>query len=415
VKIRSLSIYANYLCGHSGACCTSGWPIPVERETYARLQDALADGRMHVPELRPGTGPDLKVGAYETRHGTEARNGDRAPDGAAARFVTSAEAPVETPVLTAIDEHGACAFYERGRRRCAIHRQMGEGLLPVACRQFPRVSLLDARGLSVSLSHFCPTAAALLFEEGQLTVAEMPPAFPSDFSYDPLDAREALPPLLRPTLLLDLPTFAAWEREVVRLCGEPGCAAEDAVRRVVAFTEALRQWKPGRETAGEAVAAAIGEARATPPGEQHAFDAVRAIEQHALALGAVPAGLTAPGTFHGGEAARLDARFVADRWPLFASPLRRYLAAKAFGSWLAYQGRGLRTLVALLTVALSSVRLHAGGECARHETPLDRNALVAAIRATDELLVHLASRQALANALGVAEGALAAPGPLDVP
>jgi hypothetical protein len=99
-----------------------------------------------------------------------------------------------------------------------------------------------------------------------------------------------------------------------------------------------------------------------------------------------------------------DTRWVADSWPAFATPVRRFLAAKAFGSWLAYQGRGVRTLAFSLEVALSVLRLNCAAQCEAAARPLDRALFIEAVRRTDELLVHLASREALARALSRVEG-----------
>jgi hypothetical protein len=119
-----------------------------------------------------------------------------------------------------------------------------------------------------------------------------------------------------------------------------------------------------------------------------------------------------PAPIEANRIAEGDARFVADGWPLFAPTVRRYLAAKIFGSWLAYQGRGLRTIVFSASVALSLVRAHAAVDCARRAHPLDRHALTTAIRRADELLLHLASPQPLADELSRIETSLAGPGPL---
>jgi hypothetical protein len=122
---------------------------------------------------------------------------------------------------------------------------------------------------------------------------------------------------------------------------------------------------------------------------------------YALALSAVPAGLT-----HGevpDELEALDARYVEPCWNRHAAPLRRYLSARLFGSWTAYQGRGLRTVVASLLCALAVVRIEAVRACATAARPLDAGLLRDAIRQGDLLLVHKADRQALASALSAAE------------
>ncbi|MGE5360921.1 MAG: hypothetical protein ACM3NQ_18035, partial [Bacteroidales bacterium] len=52
LPVRSLSIHAHYSCRHSGACCTAGWPIPVEPDTTRGLLEAVAEGRLRVGTAR---------------------------------------------------------------------------------------------------------------------------------------------------------------------------------------------------------------------------------------------------------------------------------------------------------------------------------------------------------------------------
>src|SRR4029079_19557488 len=44
--VRSLDFHAAYRCRHSGACCTSNWPIPVEADRAARIRGAIATGAL---------------------------------------------------------------------------------------------------------------------------------------------------------------------------------------------------------------------------------------------------------------------------------------------------------------------------------------------------------------------------------
>ena len=69
--------------------------------------------------------------------------------------------------------------------------------------------------------------------------------------------------------------------------------------------------------------------------------------------------------------------------------MKRWLAARAFGSWIAYQGNGLRTIVRYLRACLNAFEV----ELARDHTPLE------AIRRADLLIVHESSSQQLANLL----------------
>ena len=124
-SVRALSIHADYRCRHAGACCTSAWDIPVEPGTEERLRAGLPTGAVG---LRPIAG---------------------LPHGAR--------------VVLRTDSRGRCAFLEGGpaHHLCAVHREMGEEALPSACRHFPRVVTLSPLGVSVTLSHYCPTAAGM--------------------------------------------------------------------------------------------------------------------------------------------------------------------------------------------------------------------------------------------------------------
>ena len=111
---------------------------------------------------------------------------------------------------------GACGFFERDSRLCAIHRDGGSAALPATCRIFPRLVLHDARGTFVSLSHFCPTAAAMLFDApGPDAIVDAPASLTGEGRLDGLDATDAWPPLLRTSVLMDLDAYAAWEERAV--------------------------------------------------------------------------------------------------------------------------------------------------------------------------------------------------------
>ena len=85
-------------------------------------------------------------------------------------------------------------------------------------------------------------------------------------------------------------------------------------------------------------------------------------------------------------------------WASFTVPLNRYLAAKAFASWTAYQGRGIATIVRSLEVALALVRVEASRQCRDARRDLDRELLLEAIRSADFALNHLAVGEDIAEA-----------------
>ena len=90
-------------------------------------------------------------------------------------------------------------------------------------------------------------------------------------------------------------------------------------------------------------------------------------------------------------------------WARFFAPLNRYLAAKAFASWTAYQGRGVATIVRGLEAALALVRVEAARQCRDAARPLDADLLLEAFRQADFILNHLAVGEDLAAAWSVAE------------
>src|SRR5215204_5054161 len=158
MRAYCLSVHATYRCAHAGACCTAGWPIPIEPE-----------------KLRAVWGLARTAGT---------------PDDD--RFV---------PVAA----DGGCVFFDRADGRlCAIQRDAGVALMPDACRNFPRVTLRDARGIFITLSHFCPTAARLLLTSRDIAIVEAPPSLSLDGGAEGLDATAVMPPLLRRGMLMDL-------------------------------------------------------------------------------------------------------------------------------------------------------------------------------------------------------------------
>jgi hypothetical protein len=122
--------------------------------------------------------------------------------------------PLTTPWQTAestlaIDTAGRCTFH---RGQCGVYESR-----PQSCRHFPYVCLIDARGVSVSLSHYCPTAASLLFEhEGPIEIVEGPAPVVGLEIPEGLDARESLPPRESERRLMSLDDFSRWEGEQVQ-------------------------------------------------------------------------------------------------------------------------------------------------------------------------------------------------------
>ena len=90
-------------------------------------------------------------------------------------------------------------------------------------------------------------------------------------------------------------------------------------------------------------------------------------------------------------------------WGGWSRPLRHYVAAKAFASWTAYQGRGLRSIVRGLEAAVALVRVEASRQCREAARGLDQQLLLEAFRQADFALNHLAVGEDLADAWSAAE------------
>jgi len=290
VRVRCLSVHAPYRCAHAGSCCRAGWAIPVEEALIAPLRTI----GIHI-------GPDR---------------------------------------LAPAEPDGQCLFFEAGAGRlCTIHRLGGPSLLPSACRHFPRVVVRDPRGASVTLSHFCPTAAGLLFGRVPLAIVDAPPSLAVDGALEGLDATEVLPPLLARGVLIDWDGYSAWEEAAVALFdGHPD--PERAVDALVRATDACRAWRPGGETLASAVRRAFADARSGDRGGTNCWN---------------------------GQGRAVSA----------------FLAAHAFASWAAYEPDGLRSVAGAVEAALGTLR----GQIEDPDS-VTREALIAAMSATDLRLRH---------------------------
>jgi len=94
---------------------------------------------------------------------------------------------------------------------------------------------------------------------------------------------------------------------------------------------------------------------------------------------------------------------VREAWHEHRAPVNRFLAAKAFASWTAYQGRGVKTIVRGLEAALALVRVEAARQCRTAARPLDRELLLEAFRQADFTLNHLAVGEDLAKTWSLVE------------
>lgn len=289
-----LSTHATYGCRDRGACCTAGWPIPIEVDALSAAEAAIASGRL-LPVVR-----------------------DTPP------FGRPAAAPADTPATVGVSRAGCVFHHTHGTARCELHRTLGHAALPLACRQFPRIVVRDPRGVSVTLSHFCPTAAALLDTPGDSHIVGNSDGFTAE-SLTGLDVRTGLPPQLRPDMLMD---WASWwrleERAVLLLAGRTD--PEEGMARLAVAVEQARTWRPADGLLIDRV--------------NDAFDCAESISWSRRARASVTDIVEAvPEDF------RRDAMAALARTGATTSPLahRHFLVAHVFGSWTAHLGEGLRT------------------------------------------------------------------------
>jgi hypothetical protein len=370
VVVYALSIHADYLCHRSGICCTSDWDVPVEVPLFRTLADAMSSGR-----LTPAAAVDADYPA----------------------FLQEPELPDEVGAMVGRTSEGNCVFFHRSSGLCVIHRDLGEPQLPSTCRHFPRLAVRDQRGTFVSLTHYCPTAAEMLFRDDvSLEIVENPPAFPpapyEGLTVDP----DAWPPLLHPRMLMDLEGYTAWERHMVARCALD-LSAESVVATLARDALTLRAYKPGSES----IAAAVH--RLPPAPVEVGADASiePSFRLHAEVMAAVPDDVRPASDATG--LADAFACFVVPEWKHWHRPLRMYLGAKAFANWTAYQGRGVLSIVRGLEAALAFVRVEAARECRNAGRSLDAELLKQAVRATDYVLNHLAVGEDLAAGWSKAE------------
>lgn len=299
-------------------------------------------------------------------------------------FVRSTDAREEEAWRVARDTRGECVFYDRpAGGLCIIHRDIGESALPSACRHFPRKVLHDTRGSLISLSHFCPTAAAMLLAGGTISIVEARPPLRLELEMEGLDARNALPPLLRPGLLCDVDGYATWEQAGLALLARPNYRYTTCLADFAAATEVIRPWKPGTRALSECVLAAFA---GTSADASRVACHDRAMQRVArLTAGSAGDDLRPIPNFEEQWHARAGANDID--W--FDLGMKNYLAARLFGNWIAYQGQGLRSIVEWLQTCAAVVRHFALQRLIRSGLPLDHSVFTESVRSADLLLLHV--------------------------
>jgi hypothetical protein len=354
-----LDLHAGYRCRHAGACCRADWAVPAEAHVVRTVESL-------------GIRPPAVTGLLFV---------DNPGDGW----------PEPDPLL-ARRPGGACVFFEpQTNGSCVIQRCAGEHALPSACRHFPREILIDPRGTFISLSHFCPTAAALLDSDGSLDVVEARAPLRIDGPLEGMDATNVPAPLLRPGRLCDLAGYDAWERACLRALSNPSLTAREALDLIAAATEDLREWRPDDGPLAARVPEAFNHA-APVTASPHVSFAVFCSRHLPPDAGPVP---------------DFDAvwnRLIEPASDAFDPIVKNYLAARVFANWIAYQGRGLRTIVEWLRAVMAIFRNELARRAVRSGAAPSMEDVLQAVRAADWLVLHTADSAAIARDLSSHEG-----------
>lgn len=354
----------------------------MEPEIEDTLRLALRDGELGWPVRAAGRDPFRPVSGLP--HG--------------ARVVLNA------------DDSGRCVFLDpKHGRFCTVHRHLGPHALASACRDFPRVVTLTPAGYSISLSHYCPSAAAHLFrDDATLSIEVDVPAFPPDWPYEGLDARESVGPLLRPGVMMGWEAHWRWESHAVETLARADLDPVRAIALLAARAEAARAWTPERGPFDAHFARCL---EGTPDPRDPAAPSLEGCDRAwRTVVECVPRGHplpSPPGAEAPADGEGLDRKAIGS----LAGPIRRWLAARAFASWLALQGEGLRTTVLGLRLALAVLLAEVGRGGTAAERGVDEAALLEAFRRADLLLVHLADPVTLARRLSRSERGAGPPPP----
>jgi hypothetical protein len=231
----------------------------------------------------------------------------------------------------------------------------------------------------------------LFRDDVPVAIVEAPPAFPPA-DYDGLEiTADDLPPLLHPHMLMDLDAYSAWERHMVERCSDVTRVPESVLATLARDAAQLARWKPGHTSLVEAIAQLPREFVAAVP----AASLETSLGLYHEAMTAVPDDFRPEPD----EADLIDAfaAYVRPQWSQFHAPLNRFIAAKAFATWTAYQGRGIATIVRGIESAVALVRVEAARQCRDAVRALDAELLLEAFRGADFILNHLAVGEDLAR------------------
>lgn len=267
-------------------------------------------------------------------------------------------------------EDGVCRHFDpHALGGCSIQRARGHEALPHACQQFPRVATLSPLGTSVTLSAFCPTAAALLFVEGPFEIVDVESAR----HFEGLDATNVMPPLLRDGMLMDWDAVARWETLTIATLSDQRHDVTRALEIIETASEHVcATWTPAAGTLADALREEFSRSRdsgvssATPLKDRRRDRSLA--RPHLGGAGDMPE-----------SAADREADAVSEH----STAMARYVAAHAFACWPMYDGRGIRGALEWLKTVRATL------EEERRSQPDD---LTEAMRQADLRLRHAVRR-----------------------
>ena len=231
--VFSLSIHGSYRCRHAGACCASGWPIPIEADRLAAIRAAVATGALTSPR-----------GASD-----------------ASLFTSPDDAPNDTPALLGVKDH-MCVFFDAEHGRlCAVQQTLGHDALPLACRQFPRVCAARPAGRLGDALALLPHRGLAAGLAGSRRHRAQRAGLSSRCGVLGLDATAALPPLLRRDVLMDWESWWHWEALAVDLLANGDGSPEETLARLDVAVDDVARWRPADGPLIDRVGDAVARAR----------------------------------------------------------------------------------------------------------------------------------------------------------
>lgn len=365
----ALAFHAGFGCRNSTVCCSPGkWNVIAEPAVRDDLKARMQNGTLKVPGR---TADDLFIKVVQKDGGS--RN-----------------------VLRG-DENGKCVLLQDNL--CAVHSQIGPEALPVGCHVFPRIYLQRPTGVFVTFSCYCPTSSAMLFEGGDIRIVANPKGFSlRDGGYRV--PRRNQGPRLTPEIPLGWDEYDRWERLAVDTLANDRLSPEMALLALGTTVEAMRAQAGVQTFDGVPVTPEAAQLEKVATSLSGGLSRARRHFSAILGHSDTTLVLNDPKEFFvarygmgagqsGGERLAADHdRYVAENWPRFGLPLRRFLASKLFANEFAHHTEGLRSTLFTGVCALLCARIFATVLCAQRQVALDEAVLSEALQRTDFLMLH---------------------------